>query len=376
VRVALVHDYLNQYGGAERVLEVFHELYPNAPVYTSLYEPTAMPAHFRGWDIRTSFMQRIPLARAHHRHALLLYPLAFESFDLSSYDVVISNSSAWCKGVKTPPGTMHLSYCLTPMRFAWNLDAYVDRERLGRSARTILPTLMHGLRRWDVANSRRVDRFVGISRVVVERIRQCYGRDADLLMPPVDVESIPLSREVGDEYLVVSRLIPYKRIDLAIEACNRLGAPLCVVGDGRDRASLEALAGPSVRFAGFVADQEARAYRATCRAFLFPGEEDFGIAPVEAMAAGRPVIAFAGGGALDTVVDGETGALFSPQSADALAATLAAFDPTRFDPERIRAHALGFATSTFKKRFADLVDDAYRAHRASVRFAQTERAPV
>lgn len=357
MRIALVHDYLNQYGGAERVLEVLHDLYPDAPIYTSIYELETMPARFREWDIRTSFLQRLPLARRHHRAFLLLYPRAFEAFDLGGYDVVISNSSAWSKGVITPPGTLHICYCLTPMRWAWNYAEYVEQEQLARAVRAVLPAAMRYLRSWDVRSSSRVDRFIGISRTVVARIARYYGREADLLFPPVDVRGMPLGSG-GSDYLVASRLIPYKRIDLAVAACSRLGLPLTVIGDGRDRPRLEALAGPTVRFLGRVSDARVREALGACRAFLFAGEEDFGIAPVEAMAAGRPVLAYAGGGALDTVVDGVTGELFLPQTVDALAEKLTSFDPGRFDPEAIRAHAMRFDTEAFKGALATYVKQA------------------
>jgi glycosyltransferase involved in cell wall biosynthesis len=362
LRVALVHDYLNQYGGAERVLEVFHHLFPDAPVYTSLYDPETMPAHFRSWDIRTSFLQRVPGSRRYHRALLLLYPLAFESFDLHGYDVVISNSSAFAKGVITGPDTLHVSYCLTPMRFAWAYEEYVNRERFRTSVRKVLPSAVHYLRLWDVATANRVDRFIGISRVVVARIAKYYRREADLIMPPVDVKSIPFSSHRGGSFLVVSRLIPYKRIDLAVQACSRLGLPLTVVGDGRDRASLQAVAGPTVTFAGRVADQQVREALAGCGAFLFPGEEDFGIAPVEAMAAGRPVVAYAGGGALDTVVDGVTGRFFAPQTVEALADRLSSIDLSAFDPEALRAHAMRFDTRAFEGTFEEYVQRAREEH--------------
>jgi glycosyltransferase involved in cell wall biosynthesis len=361
-RVALVHDYLNQYGGAERVLEIFHDMYPEAPIYTSLYDPDALPDKFRGFDIRTSFLQRIPGAKRHHRSLLLLYPMAFESFDLREYDVVISNSSAWAKGVLTGPDTLHVSYCLTPMRWAWNYDEYVQRERLRGVARKVLPSAVHYLRMWDATTANRVDKFIGISRVVVARIAKYYRREADLIAPPVDVESIPFNPEPGSEFLVVSRLIPYKRIDLAVEACTRLSLPLTVVGDGRDREQLQAAAGPTVRFTGHVSDAAVRDALSSCGAFIFPGEEDFGIAPVEAMSAGRPVVAYGGGGALDTVVDGVTGAFFAPQTADALADVLAGFASNRFDPSAIRAHAMTFDMRAFRATFLRHVDEAYRAH--------------
>jgi len=375
VRVALVHDYLNQYGGAERVLEALHDLYPEAPVYTSMYEPDAMPDHFRTWDIRTSFLQRMPLARRFHRAFLLLYPPAFESFDLHYFDVVISNSSSWAKSVITPPETLHICYCLTPMRFAWNYREYVARENLGRPIRRLLPVAIHYLRMWDAVTASRADRYIGISRAVVGRIRKYYGREADLIPPPVDARAIPMGTESGENYLVVSRLIPYKKIDLAVVACSRLGLPLTVVGFGRDRARLEALAGPTVKFVGRVSDAEVHAALASCRAFLFPGEEDFGIAPVEAMAAGRPVVAYAAGGALDTVVDGITGRLFSPQTVDALADRLARFDPADFDPRIIREHALRYDTRSFQEAISAYVERAWD-EKATTTVARWERTPV
>lgn len=375
MRVALIHDYLNQYGGAERVLEALHELYPDAPVYTSLYDPEAMPDHFRTWDIRTSFLQRMPLVRRFHRAFLLLYPPAFESFDLRYFDVVISNSSSWAKSVITPPDTLHICYCLTPMRWAWNYRDYLARENIGRPLRRLLPVAIHYLRMWDAVTASRVDRYIGISRAVVGRIAKYYGREADLIPPPVDARSIPMGTEPGENYLVVSRLIPYKKIDLAVVACSRLGLPLNVIGPGRDRARLEALAGPTVRFLGRVSDDEVHAALASCRAFLFPGEEDFGIAPVEAMAAGRPVVAYAGGGALDTVVDGVTGRLFSPQTVDALAERLQSFDPRDFDPLTIREHAMRFDTRAFQEAISAYVERAW--DEASTRpVARWERAPV
>jgi glycosyltransferase involved in cell wall biosynthesis len=376
VRVALVHDYLNQYGGAERVLEVLHELYPDAPVYTSLFDRATVPRSFRSWDIRTSFLQRIPLSHRIHRALLPLYPLAFESFDLHEYDVVLSNSSAWAKGVITPPQTLHVCYCLSPMRWAWNYDAYVQREQLRGSARRLLPPVIHYLRIWDVVSAQRVDRFIGISRVVRDRIAKYYRREADLIFPPVDAARIPMGAERSDEYLVVSRLIPYKRIDLAVAACTRLGVPLRVIGDGRDREKLAALAGPTVRFDGRVSDRDVHTALGRCRAFIFPGEEDFGIAPVEAMAAGRPVVAYAAGGALDTVSDGVSGRYFAPQTADALADTLASFDSASFDPDAVRAHAMQFDTAAFKEQIQAYVADAFREHQARVSVAARERTSV
>jgi glycosyltransferase involved in cell wall biosynthesis len=308
-----------------------------------------MPPQYREWDIRTSFMQKLPGVMRRHQSYLPFYPLAFESFDLNDYDVVLSNSSAWCKGVKTSPSTLHLSYCLTPMRWVWNYREYVQRERFGRPIRMALPLMMNWLRLWDRVSADGVDQYATISRAVAARVAKYYRRESTVIYPPVNTASFPISEERDDYFLVVSRLIPYKRIDLVVEAFNRLGLPLVIIGDGRDRAALQAKAMSNIRFLGMLPDAEVRRYYSRCRAFLFPGEEDFGITPVEAQACGRPVIAYAGGGALDTVVDGVTGRLFHPQTAEALADAVASFNDADYDPAAIRRNAERFDTACFKR---------------------------
>lgn len=355
MRLAIVHDYLNQHGGAERVLEALHDLYPDAPIYTSIYDPARLPAFYRRWDIRTSFMQRLPGVSSHHQAFLPCYPVAFESFDFSGYDVVLSNSSAWAKGVVTPPDTIHVCYCLTPMRWAWRYYDYVERERLGRLPRLGLPAAMTALRVWDVTSAQRVDQFMAISRAVAARIRKYYRRQATVLYPPVQTDRFATARPPGDYYLVVSRLIPYKRVDLAIEAFTRLGLPLKVAGDGRDRAALQARAGRSVEFLGRVSDGEVAELIRGCRGFVFPGEEDFGIAPVEAQAAGRPVVAFRAGGALDTVLDGETGVHFDQQTVEALSAAVRRLESLSLDTNRIAAHARTFDARAFREQMTAFV---------------------
>ncbi|MEN9936271.1 MAG: hypothetical protein RLZZ387_2850 [Chloroflexota bacterium] len=354
MRVALVHDYLNQYGGAERVLEALHELYPEAPVFTSIYDPGAMPAHYRAWDIRTSWMQRLPGWRRLFRAYLPLYPATFARLDLRGYDLVLSSSSAFAKGVTPPPGVAHICYCHTPMRFAWRTDAYLEREGIGALSGLLEPVLAL-LRRWDVASSRRVDVFVANSREVAGRISRLYGREAAVVPPPVDLPPFE-ERPPQEFYLAGGRLIPYKRLDLAVRAFSALGLPLKVFGDGRDRAALEAIGGPSVEFLGFVSEERRRELFAACRAFIFPGEEDFGITPLEAMAAGRPVIAYAAGGALDTVLEGETGRFFHEQSAAALAAAVTASLQDSYDPRAIRRHAEGFGREVFLERMRAVVE--------------------
>jgi glycosyltransferase involved in cell wall biosynthesis len=359
MKVALAHDYLNQNGGAERVLEQLHNLYPDAPIYTSMYAPDLMPPAYRSWDIRTSFMQRLPFVTTRHQTYLMAYPIAFESFDLSGYDVVISNSSAFCKGVVTGPNTLHISYCLTPMRWVWNYRAYVERERLGGVARMLLPPLISYLRIWDAGASSRVDRYVAISRAVSARIKKYYRRDSEIIYPPVDTEWFPTPGPRGDYFMTVGRLAPYQRKDLVVEAFRELGLPVKIVGDGRDRVRLEARATPNIEFLGRVDDDTLRDLYANCRGYLFPGEEDFGIAPVEAQAAGKPVIAYAAGGALDTVIDGETGVHFARQTPKDLADAVRRFETLSFDPERIRQHAERFSSQVFRQQFSAFVEHAY-----------------
>lgn len=371
LRVALVHDYLNQYGGAERVLEELHGLFPSAPVYTSMYWPEKMSATIRSLDIRTSFMQRLPLVTRNHQPFLLLYPLAFESFDFSGFDVVISNSSAFCKGIVTAPGTLHICYCLTPMRWVWNYHAYVEREKLGTAARLVLPAAISQLRSWDVATAQNVDRFLAISRTVAARIGKYYRRDSAVIYPPVNCDAFTQGpARVEDYYLIVSRLIPYKRIDLAVDAFTKLGIKLKIVGSGgRDLPALRARAGRNVEFVGRVSDDELKRLYAGCRALVFPGEEDFGIAPLEANASGRPVVAYAGGGALDTVDDGRTGVLFDQQQVDSLIAAVQRLEASHWDPDVLRAHARKFDSQVFREQMQAFVGESIAAHAAGARFA-------
>jgi len=353
--VALIHDWLNQRGGAENVLEVLVGMFRQAPIYTSMYWPRAMPRSYRQWRIHTSWLDRLPLIKAHHQPFLPLYPLAFQGFDLSDYDLVLSNKSGFCHGVRTPPAAMHICYCLTPTRYLWDFEAYIAQEDWGPLARLLVPPLLAPLRRWDLAAAQRVTAFVAISHEVQTRISTLYGRDSNVIYPPVDTGQFQPLGAYDDYFLVISRLVPYKRIDLAVEACTRLRLPLVVIGGGRDRARLEALAGPTARFLGWASDVDRARYMSRCRAFLFPGREDFGIAPVQAQASGRPVIAYAAGGALDTVVEGETGTFFHQPTAEALMEALLQFDEGRYDPAIIRQNAERFDTAVFRRRLRTFI---------------------
>jgi len=354
-KLALIHDWLNQMGGAEDVLETLVGMFPAAPIYTSIYAPRLMPPAYQQWPIRVSFMNRLPGIHRHHQPYLPLYPLAFERFDFTSYDVLLSNKSGFCHGVRPPAGATHICYCLTPTRYVWNFEDYAGREGLGRAARLALRPLLVWLRQWDKAAAGRVHHFIAISSAVQKRIRQFYNRESVIIYPPVNIDRFTPRAEVGDYFLSLGRLIPYKRVDLAVRACTELNLPLWVAGAGRDRERLERLAGPTVKFLGRAPDEDVPQLMARARGFIFPGLEDFGIAPVQALAAGRPVIAFAGGGALDTVQDGVNGVLFHEQSVEALKAALTRFAEIKFDPASIRASAERFAARHFTEQLSSFI---------------------
>ena len=358
MKVALVHDYLNQMGGAERVVLALHEIFPDAPLYTSIYDPERVDAAFRDMDIRTTFMQKFPMVTKHHQPYLPFYPFAMESLDLRGYDLVLSSSSAFGKGVITRPETLHICYCHTPMRWCWNYEEYVEREKLGSVARKVLPPLITGLRIWDQASAMRVDHFIANSPVIAERIRKYYRRESVVIPPPVEANRFPFDPTIvtEDYFLALGRLIPYKRFDLAIEACNQLQLPLVIIGGGRDLERLQKLAGPTIRFLGHLSDEEVIHYFTHCRAFLFPGEEDFGITPLEAQVAGRPVIAYGAGGALASVADGVTGTFFHEQTVESLVSVLDSFDEKAYNPLAIHNHALEFDTPRFQRRILQFVE--------------------
>ena len=359
-RVALVHDWLNQMGGAERVLLELSGLYPEAPIYTSIYDPAAMDSGFLEKDIRTSIMQVMPAVFEQHRRYLPVYAATFARWWIRDADVIVSNASGFCRWIPTDLSTTHVCYCLTPPRYLWDTRRYLAAER------DFPPTLdpavrlgLDGLRRLDRYMADRTDHFVAISKAVAERIRRFYGRDSTVIHPPVRVEDFAPAppAEIGEHLLLVSRLAPYKRIDLAIRACNRLGLPLRIVGSGRAEADLKAIAGPTIEFAGRVNEQRLRRELARCRAVLFPGEEDFGLVPIEAQASGRPVLAFAGGGALETIRAGETGEFFERPTTGALIAALQEFDAASYDPAALVENARGYSHRRFAREFTQLIDN-------------------
>ena len=337
-------------GGAERVAEAMHDSFPSAPMFTTVALPKGLPGGLRTADIRTSPMQRLPSLERRFRHYFMLYPFAVENFDLSEYDLIFSSSSGYAKGVRRRRNAIHVCYCHTPMRWVWRYDDYVAREGFGGTVRAALPSLLWGLRKWDLRASRQPNYYIANSRLVARRIKKIYGREAFVIPPPIDVQRFEMANEVGDYYLVLSRLMPYKRIDLAVEACKRANRRLIVIGDGPDRARLEKLADDRIEFLGRQPDSIVNYYAARCRALLFPGEEDFGMAPLEVNAAGRPVIAFRGGGAIETVVEGVTGVFFDQQNSLSLAQAIEEFEDLKWRQEDLRHHAEKFDRNVFAFR--------------------------
>lgn len=391
LRIALVHDWLNQNGGAENVLEELVALFPGAPIYTSMYAPEQMPAVYGDWPIHTSFMQYLPGVTTHHQAYLPLYPAAFARMNLSGYDLVLSNKSGFCHGVQTKAANsnaIHVCYCLTPTRFLWLYDQYREREQIGGGISAILRPVLSLLREWDWQAAQQVDHFVAISTTVQQRIKNLYGRESVVIHPPVDTgyftpllkrasTTVQPQTDVDDYYLIVSRLIPYKRIDLAVQTFNRLPQEkLLIIGEGRDRAALEAQAGPNITFLGRQPRAEIRRLLRRCKAFLFPGLEDFGIAPVEAMSAGRPVIAYGSGGALDTVIPGVTGELFAEQRWESLHAVLAHFQPANYDPAAAHAHAECFGVAHFRQRLLTYLEQVLSGAPAPMRTSAPPTTPL
>jgi glycosyltransferase involved in cell wall biosynthesis len=364
MKVALIHDWLTGMRGGEKVLEVVCSLYPDADIHTLFHWRGSVSPAIERHRIHTSFLQHMPMARSQYRRYLPLFPFAIEQFDLDGCDLVISSSHCAAKAVVVPGRARHVCYCHSPMRYAWDqFDAYFGPERVGAMAsRCLYRPVLSRLARWDAATAHRVHRFVANSTHVAGRIRRYYNRGATIVYPPVDTvfyQPSPASPE--RQFLIVSAFVPYKRIEIAIEACCRVGAPLRIVGDGPDRDRLQRIAGPDVTFLGSLPDEQLRQEYQRARALIMPGEEDFGIVPVEAQACGRPVVALARGGALETVVDGETGVLFPDATADSLADALRRMDACSFDSARIRASAERFSREHHARAMQAVIDDTLAA---------------
>lgn len=355
---ALIHEHLAQDGGAEKVLLAFQELFPDAPTYTLVYNPARAHPAFLQKDIRTSFLQRLPFGLKKYQWYLPLMPLAVERYDLRQYDVVLSSVSAFAKGVITRPDAVHICYCHSPTRYLWtDSHEYIDALPYNRLIKRLILLLLPGLRQWDRLAADRVDHFIANSKTVQDRIKKYYRRESTIIHPPVEVERFAVSDSIDKYFLIGGRLVSYKRYDLAIQAFNRLGLPLKIFGSGPEEKRLRAMAKETIEFLGKVSDEERGRLMSRAIAFIHPQEEDFGITAVESMAAGRPVIAYAKGGALETVIPGKTGVLFDEQSWEALADAVLRFKPDDYRPQEIRAWAEGFRKERFAERIRAFVGE-------------------
>lgn len=341
-RIAVVHDYFIQMGGAEKVAEEFHAMFPDSDLHSTV-DRRRMPG-------KSSWLQRLPVNEKNHRLFFLAYPFAVESMDLSDYDLILSSSSGYAKGVSKKKGAVHVCYCHTPMRWVWRFDSYAEREQFGGFTRRMLPLALAGLKQWDLRAAKQPDYYIANSNTVAERIKKFYGRESIVIPPPIDVDRFTPEDHDEDYFLVLSRLASYKRIDVAVEAFKKLDLPLVIIGDGPDRARLEKMAGPKTKFLGRQPDEVVNRYAARCRGLIFPGEEDFGMVPLEINAAGRPVIAYRAGGATETVVDRRTGVFFDVQTPDALASAVENFQEIAWDKDFLRNHAMRFDRSVFENR--------------------------
>ena len=368
LKVAIVHDWLVSYAGADRVVDCMHHVFPDAPIYTLVYDKEKMPTWFRDYDIRTTWIQKLPFATKLYKKLLPLMPGAFEALDLSEYDLVLSSSSSCSKGVITRPDAVHICYCHTPIRYVWDFY-YTYRANANPLVRAVMPSQMHKLRQWDKCAADRVDYFIANSHYIAQRIKKYYRRDSDVIYPCVHINQSPFV-EKEDFYLVVGRFTWYKRIDLAVAACTKLGRRLVVIGTGDEESRLKAMAGPTVEFkGGGLSDEEVRGYYLRAKAFLFPGEEDFGITPVEAQSAGTPVLAFGRGGACETVEDGRTGLLFHAQTVESLAECIEKFEAegVACSKEEIRAHSLSFSEERFEEELRAYCERRVRDWRRELR---------
>ena len=362
----MVHDYFTQMGGAEKVAEELYHLLPGADLFATVALRDKMPESLRDVPITTSWMQNLPRMRDLYRLYFPLYPLAVSSLDLSQYDLVVSSSSGYVKGVRVAADAIHVCYCHTPMRWVWNFDNYSSRESFAGGVKAVLPTLIRALRIWDESAARQPDHFVANSQTVATRIKRTYGRSAEVIFPPIDIHRFRVSPEQDDYYIVLARLVPYKRIDLAVSACTKLGRKLIVIGSGPALEGLKKEAGESIHFVGRTSDAEVEKYVSHCRALIFPGEEDFGMAPVEVAAAGRPTIAYRAGGAAETIIENVTGVFFEEQTTDDVVAAIERFEQQEWSARAIRKHAEGFSTEVFNDKFAAFLRkvgapiDAYR----------------
>jgi len=359
MKVAIVADWLTNMGGAENVIENFMELYPDADIFTTVYNPDKMSEEFQKREINTSFLQYIPLARKNWKIFLPFLPMAIEQLDLSKYDLVLSSSSSIAHGAITNPQTMHVCYCHNPMRYVWDgCHEYIEQSGYNKFIKLIIPFILNYVRTWDYYAADRPDFYIANSKFVKTRIKKYFNQKSDVIHPPVDTTmfSPATDDKLGDYFVILSRLVHFKKVDLVVRAFSKLGLTLKVVGEGPEKEYLESIAGPSVDFLGRIGNEEMGKLLQRCQAMIFPQEEDFGITPLEAMASGRPVIAYKAGGALETVVEGVTGTFFEEQTENCLMDTIRNFDAHAYNKTLLRQHAMKFGKQRFKKEIKEFID--------------------
>lgn len=361
--IAIVCDWLTNFAGAERVILKLHQMFPSAPIYTSTFNEEKMEP-FRRALIHKSFIQKLPKAKEKHQWYLKLYPIAFEQFDLSGYDIVISSSHSCAKGVITKPETMHVCYCHSPMRYAWdNSHEYIRTYKFPWYVKRFIPRMIHKIRMWDKVAADRVDHFVTNSDYVRKRIQKYYRRESKVIHPMVSTKDYYVSGGKKDYYLAVGRFTPYKKFDLLVDAFNELPYKLKIVGTGVEEKALKSKARNNIEFTGFVTDKVLKDLYANCKALVFPQVEDFGITPLEAMASGRPVIAYKKGGALETIKEDQTGVFFDEQNVISLKSAVEKFENSKWDSKKIREHARKFDESVFEKNFANFLEKSWKEWR-------------
>lgn len=364
MKIALVHDYLVQCGGAEKVLECFSEIFPYAPIYTLIYDEKLTHGIFSQKKIRTSYLQKIPFSKTRHRIFPPLMPMAIEQFDFSNYDIVLSDSSSFAHGIITKPETLHICYMHTPMRYAWDdCQKYTEDFYFPKFIKKSIPFFMNYIRVWDRVSADRPDAIIANSNFIAKRIKKYYKRDSVVIHPPVESEKFHTSQKSEDYFLLVGRLMAYKRFDIVVEAFNNLGWKLKIIGRGTELGRLKKMAGPNIEFLGRVSDEELQNHYSKCRAFVFPQEEDFGITAIEAMASGRPIVAFRGGDIPEHLEDGKTGLFFDQQNAESLIEALKKFNELNFDREYIRSKAFKFDKEIFKSKIKNYVEEALAKHK-------------
>ncbi|MFA6438030.1 MAG: glycosyltransferase [Bacteriovoracaceae bacterium] len=363
MKVALVHDWCTGMRGGEKCLEVLCEIFPEAPIYTLLHNKGTMSATIERHVFITSFINALPAKTTQYRKYLPLFPFAIAQFDLSEYDLVISTSHAVAKNVRVRKDAVHICYCFTPMRYVWDMyDQYFGKDKASLPIRIVMKLIAPLLRWWDVKTAAHVTYFIAISEEIRKRIQKHYHRDAEMIYPPVDIEQFQLSTVQGDFFLIVSALVPYKRVDLAVKAFNANGKHLVIAGTGPENGKLRAMAKPNIQFLGWQSDDELAQLYGRCKALIFPGVEDFGIVPLEAQASGKPVIAFRQGGALETIVDGITGIFFGSQTAESLQNAIQRCSLIKFNPQAIREHAVRFSRTNFRQNIGRSIDEKVRQH--------------